>query len=356
MDQIESNIKPDKGRRFTIFSKILFGFGAIFLITLILVFANFFFVLKLESLSGMLPSRTDQSEITSELIRMIDDIEFNLDKYLISGSNNNIENIRLYLDEFEIDMRELANIEDDEFDDESKKDDEFENSDIEEKDDIIIDNINLEIASLKETLLLLSLDSGNTVTYNLYSSINSLSGDLAEFQNNINDELLYISDRQKKLIETIKTLNLLFSLLMLSLGFILAYLIAKSISQPIINLRDVAEIISSGKIDTSVKIDSNDEVGDLATSFERMRRVIRGNEINLQKLVEKRTEELESSKKDLVKKNGELETFNKMAIGREMKMVELKKEIEQLKGKAGIKEKKDIVSTKEKKVDDNVSQ
>jgi len=37
-------------------------------------------------------------------------------------------------------------------------------------------------------------------------------------------------------------------------------------------------------------------------------------------------------------------------------MVELKKEIEQLKGKAGIKEKKDIVSTKEKKVDDNVSQ
>jgi hypothetical protein len=59
------------------------------------------------------------------------------------------------------------------------------------------------------------------------------------------------------------------------------------------------------------------------------------SEINLQleNTVAKRTEALEKAKSKLEQKNQELEKFNAITAGRELKMVELKKEIEQLKSK-----------------------
>jgi PAS domain S-box-containing protein len=47
--------------------------------------------------------------------------------------------------------------------------------------------------------------------------------------------------------------------------------------------------------------------------------------------VESRTQELEKERKELAEKMGELERFRKLAVGRELKMVELKEEIKKLK-------------------------
>ena len=54
---------------------------------------------------------------------------------------------------------------------------------------------------------------------------------------------------------------------------------------------------------------------------------------DLEKNVRERTKQLEESKRKLEETNVELERFNKLAVGRELKMVELKKKLGKMESK-----------------------
>jgi HAMP domain-containing protein len=57
----------------------------------------------------------------------------------------------------------------------------------------------------------------------------------------------------------------------LALGIIVSVMLASKTIRPILDLKAVADDISRGRLDTSVSIDSNDEIGELGRSLERMR-------------------------------------------------------------------------------------
>lgn len=103
-------------------------------------------------------------------------------------------------------------------------------------------------------------------------------------------------------------------------------LIAKSLSEPIQELTEVANDIARGNLDNKIEIYTNDEVGSLARSIKTMSGKLKKLYGGLEEGVKQRTEELN-------KKNIELEKMNKFMVGRELKMTELKKEIEVLKTK-----------------------
>jgi signal transduction histidine kinase len=63
------------------------------------------------------------------------------------------------------------------------------------------------------------------------------------------------------LISTVSLFLLIFTFL---------YLLRKAIVKPIITFRDSAKVIGQGNLDTKVKINSKDELGDLATAFNKM--------------------------------------------------------------------------------------
>jgi len=65
--------------------------------------------------------------------------------------------------------------------------------------------------------------------------------------------------------------SLVFTLLAIAIGAIVAYLTAKSITQPLTHLITVArEIGDSGDLNQNIDIHRNDEIGDLATTFNNL--------------------------------------------------------------------------------------
>lgn len=104
---------------------------------------------------------------------------------------------------------------------------------------------------------------------------------------------------------------------------------AYNISRSIIKLRDSAEELGRGNLDAKVNISSKDDFGELAASFNQMA-------LDLKKLHGEafaKARDAEEAKSSLQEKVAEMEKFNKMAVGRELRMAELKKRIAELEGK-----------------------
>ena len=67
----------------------------------------------------------------------------------------------------------------------------------------------------------------------------------------------------------------------LILGVALSVVLASKTIRPILELKVIADDISRGRLDTSVSIQSNDEVGELGRSLERMRASLRAAMVRL---------------------------------------------------------------------------
>ena len=91
-------------------------------------------------------------------------------------------------------------------------------------------------------------------------------------------------------------------------------------------------------MNSEIKIKAKDEIGDLADSLNMMFRDLKKSKFemewyakNLEVKIKARTNALEMKNAEQEKINEKLEHANKLMVGRELRMIELKKEIEKLK-------------------------
>lgn len=108
-----------------------------------------------------------------------------------------------------------------------------------------------------------------------------------------------------------------------------AVVFARRITHPIKVLSEVSEKVSAGNYSYRISEDllaRNDEVGTLASSLNTMLDAL-NDKISQ---VEKAHATILATQKDVEHRNAELEKFNAMVIGRELKMVELKEKIAHL--------------------------
>ncbi|MFH2138540.1 MAG: HAMP domain-containing protein [Candidatus Omnitrophota bacterium] len=151
-------------------------------------------------------------------------------------------------------------------------------------------------------------------------------------------------------IESLVRANQNFSLFALLIGLFASLFMSifmnKALNRPIIKLLKGIEKITKG--DLSYKVDvEDDEVGQLAKSFNGMAEQLLANREEVSAVNKKLLENeknLLKAQEALEKKIQAIESFNKMAVGRELRMVELKREINRLSRELGRAEPYEVTS------------
>jgi nitrogen fixation/metabolism regulation signal transduction histidine kinase len=153
---------------------------------------------------------------------------------------------------------------------------------------------------------------------------------MKKIENEIKSSSREMITKTKMMISQTQNIFLIICFVSIALILIITIIIPQTIVRPITKLRDVASEISKGNLDITIDIESKDEIGELAESFNRMTKELK----LFKKKVEKHSEELEKKVKkrtrELNKKIEELERFHKIAVRRELKMIELKRRIREL--------------------------
>lgn len=133
-------------------------------------------------------------------------------------------------------------------------------------------------------------------------------------------------------VEQFKSTFFVISLLILVVIIIIVILLTHAITRPIVKLLSAVDRVSHGDFTTAAAIDveSNDEIGKLADAFKNMTLRLERSYGLLEKKVIERTEELANAKHVADERASEAERLSNLMVGREIKMVELKREIDEL--------------------------
>ncbi len=99
---------------------------------------------------------------------------------------------------------------------------------------------------------------------------------------------------------------------------------------PLQKLKTLFQKISQGDFSNKAEIDTNDEFQDLAVSANKMSEELQGLYRHLDEKVKERTAQLSEAEERLSKSLKDAEKLNKFMVGREMEMIELKKQIAEL--------------------------
>lgn len=128
------------------------------------------------------------------------------------------------------------------------------------------------------------------------------------------------SQSNEELMNFLNTIKIQTYFLLLS-SFIamlfLSLLFYRKMVVPIKELSRISKEISLGNFDSRLKVSSNDEISSLAENFNKMAVDLKESRENIEDKIKERTLQLEK--------------INKYMVGRELKMAELKKEIDRIK-------------------------
>jgi HAMP domain-containing protein/CHASE3 domain sensor protein len=125
------------------------------------------------------------------------------------------------------------------------------------------------------------------------------------------------------------------ALVILSLATLafLFFIIIKIFMTPLNLFKKTAREITKGNYNAKVDIKNNDEIGEFADDFNKMTQELRSSIENIAEKVEEKTSKLEEEQIITKKALDEANRANKLMVGRELEMIELKKQIAELKNK-----------------------
>jgi len=151
------------------------------------------------------------------------------------------------------------------------------------------------------------------------------------------------------LLESLKIQSFLLLLIVIILSLFGTILAARFLIRPIRQLINAIKKVKEGNLDLEIKVEAENELRELTDAFNGMlwqlsesQKLLQKEKQMLEARVGERTKELKEltvsldkkvkeRTRELEERVNELERFHKLTVGRELKMIELKKEIKKLK-------------------------
>ena len=124
-----------------------------------------------------------------------------------------------------------------------------------------------------------------------------------EYATHAEDTLALEVHKVQKTIAKADALTMGLTIIAVAVAAGLGLVVSQLISKPITGLRDAANEIANGNLTCEIKVDSRDEIGDLAVCFNAMRESVLKTNQNLNKLVLDRTKDLERANEELRQKD-----------------------------------------------------
>jgi GAF domain-containing protein/HAMP domain-containing protein len=107
--------------------------------------------------------------------------------------------------------------------------------------------------------------------------------------------------------------NTLISLLLVMFSAIIGFIASQILASPLTTLTKAAEQITSGDLNARAQVKSEDEIGKLATTFNRMTDQLNQTLLGLEQRVAERTTDLELSRQQSVKRANELQSIGEIS-------------------------------------------
>jgi len=140
----------------------------------------------------------------------------------------------------------------------------------------------------------------------------------------------------------------IIALMVFIIVFFIASKVERTISDPILQLSKIAKnVTETENYSIEVKKHSNDEIGELFDEFNKMMKRIQLRDLQLTETKIELEIRVQERTKELNARLFELEQFNKVTTGRELQMIELKKEINRISREFHLKEPYDLSFLKE---------
>src|SRR3989344_4792634 len=162
-----------------------------------------------------------------------------------------------------------------------------------------------------------------------------------EIPNFLNEELFLI-------LASLKVQIIYFVIVIIFLSLLGSFLASQRIINPLKKIIKGIKEVSSGNLNFVIDIKSGDELGESVKYFNQMTGQLKKAKLvleeskdtlelkvvaktkDLEKLVKEREETIQQRTKELQERVSDLERIQKLSVGRELKMAELKKEISEL--------------------------
>jgi len=120
-------------------------------------------------------------------------------------------------------------------------------------------------------------------------------------------------------LEQIRIQIILSIVIIIILVLFAVILVSRELTGPLRRLLKATEEIAKGNLEIKMKVESKDELGELTDYFNKMTAQLKGTKQEVNKKTDELKERIE-----------ELENFYKLTVGRELKLLELKKKIKKL--------------------------